>query len=158
MTLLPNQDQKAFSLQPGPTWSSFEKFRQEGAKALESIKNGIVAILNTKTGQYRILEERDFQKLYGLARDVDRLRSGLRVVVSAARAVQKHPNDVDTINVLLESVTLLGSLPELPIRQTFKPLMPESDEVDEDDEVILDSKELDCLIKAESLAQSEKHR
>ncbi len=75
MKSLAKKESNTFSLQPGPTWFSFEKFRQEGAKALESVKNGIVGILHTKTGQYRILEERDFQKMYGLARDIDRLRT-----------------------------------------------------------------------------------
>lgn len=157
MTLLIDKKQKAFSLHPGSTWSSFEKFRQEGAQALEPIKNGVVAILHTKTGQYRIVEERDFQKMYGLARDVDRWRGGVRVVFSAARALQKHPDDKDTMNVLLESVTLLGSLPELPTCQSFEPLMVENDEVGDDDEVILDPKELKRLIKAESAVQAKKH-
>ncbi len=59
------------------------------------------------------------------------------------------------MNVLLESVSLLGSLPELPTRQSFEPLMLETDEPDEEkeDEVILDPKELERLIKAEFLAQ-----
>ncbi|MEL7409474.1 MAG: hypothetical protein AAFN00_21435, partial [Cyanobacteria bacterium J06558_2] len=58
------------NLKLGQTWQSFEKFRTEGAKALADIKDGIVATLTTKTGQYRIVEEHDFQQLYGLARDV----------------------------------------------------------------------------------------
>lgn len=153
MTVLSKKEQNEFEFQSGPTWSSFEKLRQEGAKALESVKNGIVGIFHTKTGQYRILEESDFQKLYGLARDVDRFRGGLRIIVSAARAVRKYPHDEDTINVLLESVTLLGSLPELPIRKEFEPLLFESNELDEDDEFITDSKELEELIKSESLAR-----
>lgn len=150
------EEQKQFRLQAGPTWRSFEKFRQEGAKALESVKNGIVGIFQTKTGQYRIIEESDFQMLYGLARDVDRLQGGLRVVVSAARAVKKHPEDAETINVLLESVSLLGSLPTLPTRQKFEPLKIEISELDENDEVITDPEELERLIKAESLTQLEK--
>ncbi len=153
MTLLTNKAQKAFNLQPGATWLSFEKFRQEGAKALELVKNGIVATLHTKSGQYRIVEESDFQKMYGLARDVDRLRGGLRVVISAARAVQKH-QDEDTINVLLHSLTLLGSLPELPTRQVLEPLIPEFDAVDEEDEVISDPKELERLIKSQFSAKA----
>ncbi len=135
---LTTKREKPIELKPGPYWSSFEKFRIEGAKALETVKNGVVAILGTKTGQYRILEESDFQKLYGLAQDVNRIRGGLRVALSAARAVQKHP-DSETLNVLVESITLLGSLPELPSRQTFEPLLRENDELEfEDDEVILE--------------------
>ncbi len=130
------------SLQLASIWSSFEKFRREGAKALESIKDGNIAILQTKAGQYRILEEQDFQQLYGLARDVDRLQGGLRLVVSAARAVQKHP-DSDTVKVLVESINLLGSLPELPTRESFEPINPEGFELEENDEVILDPQQID---------------
>lgn len=153
MNSLIKKEHKELGFKIGSTWRSFEKFRTEGAKALESIKNGIVGILHTKTGQYRILEERDFQKLYGLARDVDRLQGGLRIVVSAARALQKNPDNPDTMDVLLQSITFLGSLPELPTREKFESLLVETTELDEDDEVILDSKELEKLIKSESLTQ-----
>jgi len=133
----------------GPSWSSFEKLRQDGASALSPVKNGLVATLQTENGKYRILEEQDFQKLYGLAKDVNRLQNSTKIVIYAARAAQKHPDDPDVINTLIESITLLGSIPELPTRQQFEPLMPENDEFDEDDEVILDPVELKRLIEAE---------
>jgi hypothetical protein len=98
---------------------------------------GTVATLQTKTGQYRILEEQDFQKLLGLARDVERLRGGLRVVLTATRAVQQHRDDA-TLATLIEVVSLLGDAPVLPTRQSFDSLLPENLEVDENDEVILD--------------------
>jgi hypothetical protein len=63
------------------------------------------------------LAEKDFQKFYGLARDIERLSGGLRIVVSAIRAVQKHP-DTETINVLLESVNLIENIPALPTRKS----------------------------------------
>ena len=130
--------EKSLNLQNGPNWTSFEKFRTEGGKALESVKSGTVATLNTKTGQYRILEEQDFQHLLGLARDVDRLRGGLRVISSSVRVVQKHP-DVESIDLLIEAIAMLGGLPELPTRSSFEPLLPEDGiDVDEDDEVNLD--------------------
>jgi hypothetical protein len=128
---------KSLELKAGPRWSSFEKFRTEGAKSLESLKDGTVAVLVTKTGQYRILEEHDFQRILGLARDVDRLRQGLRIVLQSARIVQKHPSDADTINLLVEAVTMLGSLPELPTRGNFESLLPENMDEDIDDEVEL---------------------
>ncbi len=153
MNSLTKKEHSYLGFKVGQTWRSFEKFRTEGAKALESIKDGIVGILHTKTGQYRILEERDFQRLYGLARDVDRLQGGLRIVVSAARALKKDPDNLDTMSVLLESITFLGSLPELPTREKFESLFVETSELDEDDEVIMDSKELERLIKSESFTQ-----
>lgn len=130
------------NLQNDRVFPSFEKFRIEGAKALESVKDGKITTLQTKTGQYRILEERDFQKLLGLARDVERLRGGLRVLLRTARVLQKHP-DAESIDLLVETVTMLGDLPELPTRDQFEPLQPESDEIDLDDEVILDPSQIE---------------
>lgn len=135
------QDQTSINLREGSRWSSFEQFRKEGANALGSIKNGTIATLHTKNGQYRILEERDFQRLYGLAREVERLRGGVQVVVSVARLVQKHPDD-STLQTLVEAVKLIGSLPILPSRDSFEPIQPEGFELDEDDEVILDPSQL----------------
>ena len=107
---MPLTTQDSTDIQSGPSWPSFEKFRTEGAKALETLKKGKVATLHTKTGQYRILEEHDFQKLLGLARDVERLRGGMRILMQTVRVVQKHP-DVESLNLLAETVTMLGSLP-----------------------------------------------
>lgn len=61
------------------------------------------------------------------------------------RAVQKHPDD-ETLKVLIESVNFVGSVPELPTRDTFAPLEPEDFELDEADEVILEPEELQRLI------------
>ncbi|MBD2386691.1 hypothetical protein [Cylindrospermum sp. FACHB-282] len=134
--------EKSINLQNGPNWQSFEKFRTEGGKALEPVKDGKVAILSTKTGQYRILEEHDFQKLLGLARDVERLRGGLRVLLRTVRVAQKHP-DAESMSLLMETITMLGSIPELPTRDSFEPLMPEGLEVDLDDEVNLNPDEIE---------------
>lgn len=139
------------NLQSGPSWSSFEKFRTEGAKALESIKDGKVGTLHTKTGQHRILEERDFQKLLGLARDVERLRGGLRILMQTVRVVQKHP-DAESLSLLAETVSMLGSLPELPTRESFDPLLPEGLEVDPDDEVDLDPAQIERPFDTRNLA------
>ena len=149
--LTKNNQRRPFSLRLGQSWQSFEKFRTEGAKALQSVKDGSVATLNTKTGQYRIIEEHDFQTMYGLARDVDRLRSGLRMVTVAVRAAQKHP-DQENLEVLAEAVAMLGELPELPTRETFEPLSPETSDIDENDEVILDPNEIERPFNAETSA------
>jgi len=139
---LAKKDSTPLKLQNGPGWSSFEKFRTEGAKALESLKNGKVATLQTKTGQYRIIEEHDFQKLLGLASDVERLSGGLRVLLQTARVVQKHP-DADSLNLLIETVSMLSSLPQIPTRDSFEPLPPENINVDLDDEVDLDPHQIE---------------
>jgi hypothetical protein len=136
------KDQTNIKLREGSRWSSFEQFRKEGASALDSVKNGTIATLLTKNGQYRILEEKDFQRLYGLARDVERLRGGVQVVLSAAEAVQKH-RDNSTIQVLVNAVSLVGSSPILPIRDSFESMDTEGLELAEDDEVILDPARLE---------------
>ncbi|MDJ0736207.1 MAG: hypothetical protein QNJ47_19450 [Nostocaceae cyanobacterium] len=145
--LTTNKNRKEFSLRLGQNWQSFEKFRSEGAKALKSVGNGIAAVLHTKTGQYRIIEEHDFQEMYGLARDVDRLRGGLRMVTLAVRAVQKHP-DEENLHVLAEAVAMLGTLPELPTRDSFDSLLPEGLDLEPDDEVILDPDEIERPFRA----------
>jgi hypothetical protein len=127
-----------FTLTPSVHWSSFEQFRMEGSKALSPIKEGVVATLSTKTGQYRILEEQDFQKVLGLARDVERLRGGLRLIMQAVRVVQKHPDDTESLNLLLDAVTVMGGLPDLPIREHFDKLLPETTDLETDDDVELD--------------------
>lgn len=147
---MPLAKNNLIDLQNGPIWSSFEKFRAEGAKALNSLKEGKVATLQTKTGQYRIVEEHDFQKLLGLARDVERLRGGLSILTQTVRVVQKHP-DVESLNLLAEIVTMLGSLPELPTRDSFDPLLPEGIEVDPDDEVDLDPALIERPLNADNV-------
>jgi hypothetical protein len=135
-----------FTLKPGTHWSSFEQFRTEGAKALSPIQGGVVATLSTKTGQYRIIEEQDFQKLLGVARDVERLRGGLRLVMQAVRVVQKHP-DTESLNLLLEAVTVMGGVPDLPIREHFEDLLPETSGIDPDDDVELNPKNIERPLK-----------
>jgi hypothetical protein len=72
--------QSSLQLSPTAHWNSFEQFRTSGANALTSIIPGTVGTLHTKTGQYRIVTEGDFQRLLGMARDVERLQQGLNVV------------------------------------------------------------------------------
>ena len=97
----------------------------------------------------QLIEERDFQAKYGLASDVDRLRGGLRVVVLAVRAAQKHP-DPENLNLLAEAVAMLGDLPELPTRNSFDRLVPENFDLDEDDEVMLDPDEIERPLQSEN--------
>jgi hypothetical protein len=125
-------------LAPTAHWNSFEQFRTSGANALTTITPGTVGTLQTKTGQYRILSETDFQHLVGLATDVDRLQQGLSVVMRAVRVVENHPTDADTLALLVETVSMLGSVSTvLPTRSSFPPLAPEDIPVESEDEVIL---------------------
>ncbi|WP_309711500.1 hypothetical protein [Armatimonas sp.] len=127
------------TLRQGPFWPSFEQFRTQGNTALQAVTPGQVGTLVTKSGQYRILTESDFQSLYGLARDVERLRGGMRVVLATARAAQLHPDEA-TLEALTEAVMLMGDLPLLPTRSQFEPLKPEGlDLEDTDDDLDLEN-------------------
>ncbi len=120
-------------LTPGPYWGSFENFRTSGNTALESIRTGCVGTLSTKAGVFRILRDDDFQRLIGLAAEVHRIRDGITFIVSAARVVQKH-RDEESIQHLIESVSLLGGSPVLPVRDGHDRFRISADEVSENSE------------------------
>lgn len=148
------EESTSINLRSGRTWSSFEQLRTEGASSLEPIKNGTIATLHTKTGQYRILEEHDFQNLLGLATDVARLRKGLRLVLQSVRVVQKH-RDEDSLNMLVEAVTMVGSLPGLPTHEGFEELISEDSDIEPEDEVELDPERIERPFAASSASKSE---
>jgi hypothetical protein len=125
-------------LTPSTTWNSFEQFRTAGANSLSTIAPGTVGTLQTKIGQYRILNEVDFQQLVGIAAEVERLQQGLNIVMKAVRVVENHPEDTDTLALLTETVAMLGNISTvLPTLATFPPLTPEELPIDTDDEVVL---------------------
>jgi hypothetical protein len=135
---LPFANIPTISLTPSTSWNSFEQFRTSGANTLATITPGTVGTLQTKTGQYRILNEADFQQLVGLATDVQRLQQGLSVVMRAVRVVENHPEDADTLALLVETVSMLGNISTvLPTRPSFPPLEPEDIPAESEDEVIL---------------------
>lgn len=124
-------------LQQGEYWPSFEQFRSQGNTALRKLERGAVGTLATKHGQFRILTEADFQHLYGLAREVERLSGTLHVVAAAARSVQRH-QDASAVETLTAAVMLLGD-PSLPTRTALEPLEPEGFAVDDVDDLDLDN-------------------
>ena len=104
------------NLAPGPEWRSFEQFRREGCTAIEGIAAGSVGTLRVKSSTFRILRDQDFQKLVGLATEINRLKSGLTIVMSVAKIVAKYPNDPDSVQALCHSVSLLNESSLLPQR------------------------------------------
>jgi hypothetical protein len=103
-------------LTQGPYWASFEQFRTAGSTSLESIRPGMVATLNSKSATFRILRDDDFQKLLGLAAEVHRIRNGITFVAKAAKIVAKH-KDRESIELLIQSVAMLGESRVLPERE-----------------------------------------
>lgn len=121
---------KVMELQPGGIWPSTDKFKVKITENLKSIQKGQVGTLRTKHGTYRVLNDGDFQMLYGLAQEVDRLRDGIDVIIAAAISVQEHKDDV-SIRVLTTAVSALGRSPSLPVRREIQGFNINNIEVDE---------------------------
>lgn len=118
-------------LRPGPAWNSFEDFRKQGNGALESIQARSTATLNSKAGMFRILREPDFQYLVGLAADVCRLQKGMKFIYQAAKVAQTHP-DKESIELLMQSFSLISQSPELPQREGHPPFQLTPEEIKEE--------------------------
>ena len=101
------------SLTAGPYWKSFESLRTAGSPSLDAIQAGTVATVQGKSGTFRIMRDQDFQKLIGVASEVHRIKSGLTVVIQAARIFAQH-KDRATEELLISSISMLGSSPVLP--------------------------------------------
>ena len=128
-------------LQQAVTWSSFDKFKLDGATALERVQNGGVGSLTTKTGQYRILTESDYQSLLGLASEVRRIKGGLNAIIATATVAHRH-RDAETLEALMQVVIAVGGLPRLPTNDHSDRLDLEITALDTDDDAILDPQAL----------------
>lgn len=104
------------SLIPGPTWNGFEDIRKGGVGALRSIPPCGVATLNSKAGSFRVIRSDDFQRLLGIASEVNRLQAGLKIVLQAVKVYVKD-HDKDAEDLLLQSVSFLAQSPMLPERK-----------------------------------------
>ena len=70
------------------------------------------------------------------------------------RVAQKHP-DTESLNLLLEVVTMLGNLPLLTLSEGFPPLSPEGLDVDPDDEVTLDPNQIERPLSGDNVVSGE---
>lgn len=126
------------SFEIGSRWPSFERFRTNGASGLEPIKNGKIGVLHVKGSEYRILSGADFQYILGLATEVDRLKKGLKVVLCAAKSMERHGDEV-SLETLKAAVSMIIEAPELPTRNEFDDVKPENFDLEPDDEIELDN-------------------
>lgn len=142
LTTLYPQGLAALKLNSGPTWNSFDQFRKGGVQTLAPLSSGVVGTLRTGNAQYKILLDSDFQVLLGLATEVDRLKKGMRVVLSAAKVVERHHDDL-SIESLMAAVSMIIDGPELPTRNGWdsSELADPEIEMDSDDEVELENLE-----------------
>lgn len=124
----------------GPQWDSFDKMRLDDGRneKLASLGHGVMGELGLKGGRSVMLVEKgDFQTLLASNREIERLRNGMRVVVSAVKLVEKHPDDQDTVNHLIEVVMALGISPTLAISQGHTPVdFQDVAALDDEDEVL----------------------
>jgi hypothetical protein len=137
-----------FQLKQAATWASFDKFKLEGASALERVQEGSVGALMTKTGQYRIMTESDYQTLIGLASEVQRMKAGVNAIVATATVVRHHPTDPHALEALMEVVVAFGDLPRLPSDTRATKVNFPINEMDTDEDAILDSSELKAAQRA----------
>jgi hypothetical protein len=93
----------------------------------------MVATLNGKSALYRILRDEDFQKLLGLASEVHRIKDGVAFVAKAAKIVARH-KDQDSIELLIQSVSMLGDSRVLPERHGHDQLEITAEEIAENAE------------------------
>jgi hypothetical protein len=116
------------SLVQGPTWNSFEGFREHGLRQLKSIPKRSVATLHCKSGSFRILREDDFQWLVGIASEVARVRNGFNVALSAARVAIQHP-DEQHLNLFIDIANTAFQSPLLPYKEGHQGFQLSSEEL-----------------------------
>lgn len=117
------------------SWSSFDKFKLEGATALERVEQGSVGTLTTKSGQYRILTDSDYQALLGLASEVRRIKEGLNAIIATATVARRH-RDSESLEALMQVVIAVGDLPRLPSNAEITALNLEVIDTDSDDAIL----------------------
>jgi len=137
-----NEAKQSMWLTPrvGPQWDSFDKMRLDDGRneKLASLGHGVMGELGLKGGRsVMLIDKGDFQTLLASNREIERLRNGMRVVVSAVKLVKNHPDDQDTVNHLIEVVMALGITPTLAISQGHTPVdFQDVPDLDDDDEVL----------------------
>ncbi|WP_161883386.1 hypothetical protein [Deinococcus alpinitundrae] len=119
ITSIAPDEKPTMRLRPLPAWHSPEQFRKNLGDNVRKIERGVVGTLHTKDETIRMLTDDDFQELYGLAREVDRLRDGIEVIIAAAFCVKQNRDDA-SITVLAKAAIALGRSPVLPTRLASK--------------------------------------
>jgi hypothetical protein len=115
---------------------SFDKLKELGAKVLAAVRGGNFAKLTTKTGQYVVLEESDFQYLLGRSLDADRISTDVQLIVTAVQAVgeTRNPKAIETLLLITQKIARISA----PIRGPHVASFGSGQSLDEDDEYELD--------------------
>jgi hypothetical protein len=123
-TVVPT-DQQFLNLTSGLHFASIDKLKSAGPNALATVKQGAIAKLETEMGGYVVLEESDFQRLLGLARDVQHL-------IAAVEAVELHQDQV-TIETLIRATKVAARVSAPPTQVGRWAALPEGFEIDDVD-------------------------
>jgi hypothetical protein len=137
----PEGSEQSHGLTPGPQWTSFEQFRKGGSEP-QAVDGGAVGVLLSKSGVYRILRDEDYQRLIGLASEVDRIRGSLTMLARAAEVVRENPSSAAARQLLQYFADQWQGGTAPPVRRGHEPWKPEPVPLEPDDEPILDAAEL----------------
>ena len=111
-----NVESSIFSLQNGPIWRSFDRFKHQGAHELEQrLPEGQIGRLNVKGGEFVIVRADTWNQVYGLARDVSRFKHGVSLVKEAVKLFLHVENDPEGSKVAV------GLLRELSYHMPYLP-------------------------------------
>jgi len=106
-----------FTLQKGPTWRSFDRFKNQGAKELEqNVPLGHVAQLSVKGTDFVVMRAETWNQCYGLARDVSRFQRGIRLIQDAVKLLLRiKPDDTEGTSIAVDLLRQLTyEMPHLP--------------------------------------------
>jgi hypothetical protein len=99
------------NLRPAATWTSWEGLRRFGGQGMAaSIQPGTVGFVEVKGARFCILRDADFQRVLGLAQDVQRMSEGVLLFRHAAELAYKTP-DKDLGLKVLREMTMHYELP-----------------------------------------------
>ncbi len=106
-----------FTLEPGPRWPSLEQLRKGGATELKNkVGPNQVGRLRVREVEFVIVRAETWNKTYGIARDVSRLRGALILVRQAIQLAFRirDKDDQDGVRIALDHLSeLTYRLPEL---------------------------------------------
>ncbi len=123
-------------------WDSFDRFKREGARALDSLVEHQIAEIATKHDRYIVMRRESFNCLFGLASEVYRLSQTFTSVRLAVQVAMKHPKD-GTVLQLLSNIVFQQPLLRTQERPQRPPIEFDGDvgddEVQADDSLSLDA-------------------
>ena len=129
------------SLIEGPVWKSLEQFCRGDEAALNNIPDHGVGVIVHEITHFRIMREDDFQRLIGLATEVQRIQQAFNIALQNAKAAAQHP-DNDHMERFIKSATSLGDNLVFSTRDGLGQFQLTQDEISAQDVEDLDFEEI----------------